>query len=242
MSDPEQEYNAWHQSVHGAESTTELHLCQWHLDALSLSPPLENASVLEVGCGPGDFAIHLASKAKAVTAVDFSPVAIEIADKKRAAQNVQAEFKVADAQQLPFTDNCFDVVFSCECLEHLPNPQRALIEMHRVLRPGGTLILTTENYSNAMLVYWGLAWLMGKPFNSGSGVQPIENFFVFWRVKRLFQRAGLEVVQMIGAHHVFLVLPRCHPHLFVKERFRNGMLARLFRPFARHFTFRAIKR
>ena len=241
MKDPEREYNVWHQNVHGSESTRELHLCQWHEDALALSPPLQSASVLEVGCGPGDFAIHLSSKAKTVTAVDFSVAAIEIARRKLATHRTEVEFSVADAQQLPFTDDCFDIVFSCECLEHLPDPQRALREMHRVLKPGGTLILTTENYSNAMVVYWAMAWLRRQPFNSGSGVQPIERFFLFWRVKRMMKRAGLKVVRMTGAHHVFFVVPGCHPHLFVKDRFQNRVLARLFRPIARHFSFKAVK-
>ena len=139
MNDLQQKYNAWHQNVHGSESATELHLCQWHEDALALAPPLQNASVLEVGCGPGDFAIHLSSKARAVTAVDFSATAIEIAHMKLANRKTLVEFSVADAQQLPFPDDCFDIVFSCECLEHLPDPQKALVEMHRVLRKGGDI-------------------------------------------------------------------------------------------------------
>ena len=79
MKDLQKEYDAWHQNVHGSESATHVYLCQWHEDALALAPPLQNASVLEVGCGPGDFAVHLSSKARTVTAVDFSTTAIEIA-------------------------------------------------------------------------------------------------------------------------------------------------------------------
>ena len=102
-------------------------------------------------------------------------------------------------------------------------------------------MLTTENYSNAMVIYWAMAWLSGKPFNSGSGVQPIENFFLFWRVKKMMRRAGFKVARMTGAHHVFFVVPGCHPHLFVRKRFRTPLWATLFRPLARHVSFRAVK-
>ena len=241
MKDLQKEYDAWHQNVHGSESATHVYLCQWHEDALALAPPLQNASVLEVGCGPGDFAVHLSSKARTVTAVDFSTTAIEIARRKSTGSGAQIEFAIADAQRLPFSDEFFDIVFSCECLEHLPNPQRALIEMHRVLKSGGTLVLTTENYSNAMVIYWLIAWMRRQPLNTGSGVQPIEQFFLYWRVKRMMQRAGLRVLKMTGAHHIFLAVPGCHPHLFVKNRFQSRILARIFRPFARHFSFKAVK-
>jgi SAM-dependent methyltransferase len=51
---------------------------------------------------------------------------------------------LGDAQGLCFTDGVFDVVLCTEVLEHLPEPQRAIDEMFRVLRPGGTLLLTTR--------------------------------------------------------------------------------------------------
>ncbi|HEY3855117.1 MAG TPA: class I SAM-dependent methyltransferase [Verrucomicrobiae bacterium] len=234
-------YDEWHKTVHGTESSFETHLCQWHQDALALAPALKDARLLEVGCGAGDFAIHLCQRAGDVVAVDFSATAIEIAERKRLAQGAPVSFQVADAQELPFPDASFDVVFSCECLEHLPNPQKGLIEMHRVLKERGTLILTTENYSNAMVIYWAMAWLRRKPFDSGSGVQPIENFFVFWKVRKMMRRAGFDVRQMLGAHHVFLAVPGCHPHLFVKERFRTCTYAAIFRIFARHVSFKAMK-
>lgn len=51
---------------------------------------------------------------------------------------------VADAHTLPFEDHAFDVVLCAEVLEHLYSPERAVAEMHRVLKPGGLLVLTTR--------------------------------------------------------------------------------------------------
>jgi ubiquinone biosynthesis O-methyltransferase len=234
-------YNSWHLKVHGNETTTELHLQDWHRNALKLSPEISGLKVLEVGCGAGDFAIHLASRNAEVTAVDFSRQAIVLAEEKAKAQQKHINFQVADAQALPFNDGTFDLIFSCECLEHIPDPQKALAEFNRVLKSSGKLLLTTENYSNAMLLYWIACWYRREPFNSGAGVQPIEHFFVFWQVKRMFKRAGLRIQKMTGSHHVFLMLPRCHPHTFVVEYFQNSLVSRLARPLARHMTFLAVK-
>lgn len=234
-------YDQWHQAVHGAEDSGRLRLEQWHRDALAIAPPLKEKTVLEVGCGAGDFAIHLAGEAAEVTAVDFSPVAVSLAREKARRHHATVAFEVADAGDLPFADGSFSAVFSCECLEHVPSPPRALAEMHRVLRPGGSLVLTTENYSNAVVLRWLMCWARGAPFDSGSETQPIEHFFLFWRVRKMMRRAGFRVTEMAGAHHVFLLLPRFHPHTFVKERFTHPLLARWLRPFARHMTFLALK-
>ena len=235
-------YDEWHRLAHGAETGNSRYLSPWHRDAQSLAPPLADAAVLEVGCGSGDFALHLAGQARTVTAVDFSPAAIEIAQKKRTDVTANVTFQVADAQALPFPDGSFDVIFSCECLEHVPDPRRALAEMQRVLRPGGRLILTTENYSNGVLLYWLMAWLKREPFNSGNAPQPIEHFFLFWRVRRMITQAGFDVKTMIGAHHVFLALPGMHPLRFVREQFHSKIWAFLFKPLARHVSFCAMKR
>ncbi|HEX8091984.1 MAG TPA: class I SAM-dependent methyltransferase [Blastocatellia bacterium] len=235
-------YDDWHREIHGDENPAAVSLQDWHRNALSLSPSQNSLAVLEVGCGVGDFAIHLAGQGAKVTAVDFSPQAIELARAKSEAQNRPVNFQVADAQSLPFEDGSFDVVFSCECLEHVPDPRLALTEFYRVLKPLGKLVLTTENYSNAMLLGWLVCWLRKEPFNSGAGVQPVEHFFLFWRVKHMFKGAGFQVQRMIGSHHVFLMLPRFDPSTFVVERFDNPIAGALLRPFARHMAFAAVKK
>lgn len=234
-------YNQWHGTVHGSDPLKEIALEQWHRDALQLAGFIDGLDVLEVGCGAGDFSLHLDTLGARVIGTDFSSRAIEIAESKREAQSSTARFQVSDAQSLPFSDNSIDIVFSCECLEHVPNPYAALCEMHRVLKPSGRLILTTENYSNGMLIYWMIAWLQRKPFNSGAGVQPIEHFFLYWRVLRMMRRAGFIPSRMLAAHYVFFALPGTHPHTFVREHIRSKLLSRLLKPFARHMSFELFK-
>ena len=167
-------------------------------NALSLSPDLAGLKILEVGCGGGDFAIHLAKQKAEVTAVDFSSKALESARERAKIQNKRVAFQAGDAEALPFIDNFFDLLFSCECLEHVPSPRRAVAEFYRVLKPSGKLILTTENYSNAMVLAWIMSWLRKEPFNSGTGVQPIEHFFLYWRIKKMLTSNGFKVRRTRG--------------------------------------------
>ncbi len=227
--------------MHGHEDPSALSLQDWHHNALALARPSASDDVVEVGCGVGDFAITLAGMAGSTTACDFSPEAIAQAATKARVQGSAARFLVGSAEALPLPDASCDLVYSCECLEHVPQPRAALREMHRVLRPGGRLVLTTENYSNFIAVYWAWCALRGVPYNSGEAVQPIEHFFVFWQIRRWMREAGFARVQLLGSHHVFLLLPRLHPHTFVVERFAQPALARLCRPLARHMAFLAHK-
>ena len=186
-------------------------------------------------------ALYLSKNNEDISAVDFSSYAIRLAKRKAKAQNKKVNFMVADAQNLPFLDNSFDVIFSCECLEHSTNPEKTLVEFNRVLKTDGELIVTTENYSNALVLWWIKSWILRRPFDSGAGIQPIEHFFLFWYVRKMLKKAGFKVQKMIGSHHVFLVLPKVHPFTFVKEWFNNKFAEIIFRPLARHMAFKAMK-
>jgi len=126
-------YDNWHLKVAASESVNELNLCNWHHEAFKICNDLNGKKVLEVGCGRGDFSLFLASYSEQVQGIDFSVSAIEIAEQRSCLSNSSnVEFRVADAQDLPFLNNEFDVVYSCECIEHLPNPQQAINEIYRV--------------------------------------------------------------------------------------------------------------
>lgn len=232
-------YDTWHASQADEEHQAES-LYPWHRTVARLLPELNELKVLEIGCGRGDFAISLGKKSPdaRISAIDFSRGAVEIA-RTRARQREAANvvFDVGDAEQLGFDDEQFDCVISCEVLEHMHHPDAMAREIRRVLKPTGRYFLTTENYLNGMLLSWFVCWLRNEPFNSGAGVQPHENFFLFWRVKRLLKRAGLRVDHMESNHFQWLLLPRVAPVKLCTEDFRCTFFKRLFRPFGRHFTF-----
>ena len=94
--------------------------------------------VLELATGPGMIARHIAPSASSVVATDFAPKMIETARKAKNPENVR--FEVADATSLRFMDESFDVVVIANALHIIPNPEKALAEIDRVLKKGGILI------------------------------------------------------------------------------------------------------
>jgi tocopherol O-methyltransferase len=103
-------------------------------------------SIIDVGCGIGGSSLYLAQKFDAnVTGITLSPVqANRATDRaKNAGLQEQVQFQVANALEMPFPDNQFELVWSLESGEHMPDKTQFLAECYRVLRPGGKLILAT---------------------------------------------------------------------------------------------------
>jgi SAM-dependent methyltransferase len=96
--------------------------------------------VLEVGCGWGELAEWIARETGAeVVAIDLSPRMVELARERG------LDASVADVQALPFGDGTFDVVVAAWMLYHVPDLDRGLAEVARVLRPGGSLVAATNS-------------------------------------------------------------------------------------------------
>ena len=102
--------------------------------------------VLEVGTGPGFFAILLNELGCDVTAVDLTPAMLREAKKNAGALAGEIRFLEMDAQALDFSDGSFDAVISRNLTWNLPRPDRAYAEWARVLRPGGLLLNFDANW------------------------------------------------------------------------------------------------
>ena len=103
-------------------------------------------AVLDVGCGVGGSSRHIARRYGAsARGVTLSPVQVQRADAltKEAGLEGSVAFQVADALALPFEDASFDLVWSLESGEHMPDKQKFMSEMERVAKPGGRIILVT---------------------------------------------------------------------------------------------------
>jgi ubiquinone/menaquinone biosynthesis C-methylase UbiE len=103
-------------------------------------------TVLDVGSGPGSITLKaktVAGQSGKVYGVDASEEMIELAQRKASTLGAGVEFQVALAQELPFPDNTFDVVYSRLFIHHLPGDLklRGFKEIERVLKPGGYCVV-----------------------------------------------------------------------------------------------------
>ena len=107
-------------------------------------PPVDR--LLDVGCGIGGSSLYLANRLGAeATGITLSPVQATRAQERAVEMGLadRASFLVADALEMPFADNSFDLVWSLESGEHMPDKQQFVRECCRVLQPGGRLVIAT---------------------------------------------------------------------------------------------------
>lgn len=103
---------------------------------------LPPSTALDAACGTGRFADYLAGHGHRVVGVDSSP---EMLARARA-RVPSGEFLLGDLHQLPFADNCVDLVVSGLALSHVPTLEPVLAEFARVLRPGGHLVVSDAHH------------------------------------------------------------------------------------------------
>jgi ubiquinone/menaquinone biosynthesis C-methylase UbiE len=109
--------------------------------------------VLEVAIGTG-LNLPLYSPDVHLTGIDLSPAMLEIAQKRAAEIGRQADLREGDAHNLPFDGGSFDTVVCTFSLCNIPDVDRAVAEMERVLRPGGRLVLVDHIRSGSKPVFW----------------------------------------------------------------------------------------
>lgn len=108
--------------------------------------------LLEVGCGMGTDLLQFARGGAQCTGIDLTPRSVEISSLHFGLYGMRADFVLADGERLPFADESFDVVYSNGVLHHTPDTERAVRELHRVLRPEG--IAKVMLYHRNSLHYW----------------------------------------------------------------------------------------
>src|SRR5919206_174420 len=114
---------------------------EWHIPAAAGFADAKDLAVLEVGCGLGTDGAQFAQAGARYTGIDLTDAAVDLARRRFELFDLPGSFRVADAEQLDFPDNSFDLVYSHGVLHHTPDTQAAVREVHRVLRPGGRAVV-----------------------------------------------------------------------------------------------------
>jgi len=147
--------------------------------------------------------------APSLVAIDYWLVAIEKGRAHAAAEGISnVSWQIGDIQAIDHPNATFDTVFSCETIEHVPDPRRAVAELARVLKPGGRLFLTTPNYFGPFGLYRAYLRLRRRRFTEVG--QPINQLTMIPRNLRWIRRTGLIPKEVAGEGH-YLLLPGREP-------------------------------
>jgi ubiquinone/menaquinone biosynthesis C-methylase UbiE len=163
------------------------------LDPLRLTP---TSKVLDIGCGMGTDAIEVAERVPEghVTGVDFSESLIAEAIRRTQGRNLPVTFLTGDAQSLELPDHSFDAVRTERMLMHVPDAEKALKEMARVLRSGGRMVVFDFDWESVFC---------DSPFKETtrrialSFCDGMKNGWIGRRLPRLFREAGMRDVSSV---------------------------------------------
>ena len=171
-----------------------------------------HGKLLDVGCGSKPYQDTYFSAATSYVGVDY------------ASEKSRPDI-IASALSLPLDNESFDTVVSTELLEHVPDPLRALREMHRVLKPGGYLILSTP-------MYWPRHEIPHDYFR-----YPYDGLLY------LVKESGFELVRIFNRGNAYVFLGQVIQHtlpVFIRPRFLIALLNSFFLWCDRHHAYDAV--
>lgn len=204
----------------------------WHRFMMRKAGDISGKRCLDVGTGTGEIAFHVARRAgpgSEVHGIDITPRMLELAERKESVLGlpVSIDWEVGDALDLPFPDDSFDLVTSGYMLRNVTDIERAVSEMHRVLRPGGRVVVAELSKPKNRVVrrfydiYMGRIKRMGRKYDGGrqiDGREPaydwltssIEGFPYGEDMVKVFRRAGFEdvrfYVKSFGAVNIYVAM------------------------------------
>ena len=155
--------------------------------------------VLDVGCGAGEFSAALLEAGAQPVAVDVAPEALRRARERVPALDARLW---REGQPLPAEDASFDVAWAGEVIEHVTDVAPWLSELRRVLRPRGTLLLTTPDHGRGTLLALAL-----RPRRFAAHFDPRSDhvrFFSRRTLRELLDDLGFDVAELRGRHATIL--------------------------------------
>lgn len=167
--------------------------------------------VLDIACGTGYGSAELAAVARSVVGVDRALDAVEYAQNRYQAPNLI--YEVASAEQLPYSDQSFDLITAFEVIEHLDEPNRLVSEAKRLLTPGGQFVVSTPN----RLYYEETRRLSGpNPFHTRE--------FEYEEFRAMLQECFPHVLLFVQNHSDTIVFQPCEAGTATEVRTMPGQV------------------
>ncbi len=166
--------------------------------------PKSDMRALDIGCGPGALIIEIAKKVKEAVGIDYDTHMVVHAKRNaRTAGVSNIEFKVARAQSLPFDNETFDLVSATSVLYLLPEPERGLKEIRRVLKRGGIAanldpsIKMTKERIDKFIQGQNLSEFEGDALYGWLSAATNNHRFSKDYLRQLYQDCGFEVLEIV---------------------------------------------
>jgi len=183
------------------------------------------------------------SKPRSLTGIDLTPRAVEFTKQRFQLFGYESRLEVGDAENLPFPDNSFDLIYSWGVLHHSPDTPRAIEQVQRVLRPGGTARIMIYHYFSVVgyMLWVRYGPMSGKPFRSLADIyanhleSPGTKAYTVKQTRemcRKFTHSNIRVAQSfgdllqgaVGQRHRGLILTTTKalwPRWFIKRFMKN---------------------
>lgn len=240
------------QDITNRKFFTEPHILSFIAETPRDSDALQGKYVFDAGCGIGTQSLWYAHHGAFVYGVDLSEKSIEVARKRRDAEDQSAllgsgwrrpAFAVKDIEdELSFTDY-FDIAFSFGVIHHTPNPEAVLSNVWRLLKPGGEFRLMVYNRLS-WKAFWILAtygkgrfwkWkeLIPKHSEAQTGC-PVTHTYTKKSISRLLTKSGFTVLDMRVDHIFPYQVQNYVRHCYVREWYWRILPDRVFRWLEKH--------
>lgn len=175
---------AWSSGDYAVVGTTLQIVGEQLCESLDLRP---GAEVLDVAAGNGNASLAAARRWAVVTSTDYVPELLERGRERASAERLDITFRTADAENLPFADNSFDVVVSTFGVMFTADHDRAAAELLRVCRPGGKIGLanwTPDGFIGEMFK------ILGRYIAPPPGTRPPPQWGALQRIEEMFAARG----------------------------------------------------
>jgi SAM-dependent methyltransferase len=196
----------WTIEVEGGDTATPLNLARRVALLEALLPPLDDLRILDAGCGGGEYVKALLSRGADAHGLELADEKLDAA--RRLPAEISERIHAGDLESAPFASGSFDAVLANEMLEHVPDDLAALGEAHRILRPGGHLVVFSPNRLHPFETHGVFARGSGRRISHAAPFVPwiplplgrrflrywARNYWP-WELRKLLQESGFKTLR-----------------------------------------------